>query len=300
MTQYHKFLKSWTTERGITSFLGSDKPEFQQDWKEEKNPTVRFGQTIIAKPKMEIVTEPMEIAEPTVSEKKTGLKILPKKSLELAEQRYAESKTQLGKERLGMETEDYRARTRERQKVGGGAKASGGGAQPKPKPKPTIDQIKKNKLQQKIRALPTELRNIIKGYTVGDFTSEQRKELTDLYENISYTYESVSTAQYYVNGEFDTKLYKPAGTAGRTPAVKSLFEEVAGGLYEILEEIDRVLNFQEKDRDRHRYEIYGGELQNYGLTSREDGYLFTNKVATAQLRADKKKYQNFKKNSTAY
>jgi hypothetical protein len=78
MTQYHKFLKSWTTERGITSFLGSDKPEFQQDWKEEKNPTVRFGQTIIAKPKMEIVTEPMEIAEPTVSEKKTGLKIFKK------------------------------------------------------------------------------------------------------------------------------------------------------------------------------------------------------------------------------
>jgi hypothetical protein len=75
MTQYHKFLKSWTTDRGITSFLGSDKPEFQQDWKEEKKPTVRFGETIIAKPKMEIVTEPMEIAEPTVSEKKTGLKI---------------------------------------------------------------------------------------------------------------------------------------------------------------------------------------------------------------------------------
>jgi hypothetical protein len=63
MTQYHKFLKSWTTERGITSYLGSDKPEFQQDWKEEKKPTVRFGETIIAKPKMEIVTEPMEIAE---------------------------------------------------------------------------------------------------------------------------------------------------------------------------------------------------------------------------------------------
>ena len=61
MSQYHRFLKDWTTERNITSFLGSDKSEFQKDWKEEKKPKTRFGE--------KIVTEPMEIAEPTVSEK---------------------------------------------------------------------------------------------------------------------------------------------------------------------------------------------------------------------------------------
>jgi len=44
MTQYHKYLKSWTSERGITSFLGSDKPAFQQDWKEEKSAPARFGE----------------------------------------------------------------------------------------------------------------------------------------------------------------------------------------------------------------------------------------------------------------
>jgi hypothetical protein len=44
MTQYHKYLKDWTSERGITSFLGSDKPAFQQDWKEEKRAGVRFGE----------------------------------------------------------------------------------------------------------------------------------------------------------------------------------------------------------------------------------------------------------------
>lgn len=44
MTEYHKYLKSWTTERGITSFLGSDKPAFQQDWKDSKRGGVRFGE----------------------------------------------------------------------------------------------------------------------------------------------------------------------------------------------------------------------------------------------------------------
>jgi len=43
MTQYRKYLKDWTSERGITSFLGSDKPAFQQDWKEEKK-GLRFGE----------------------------------------------------------------------------------------------------------------------------------------------------------------------------------------------------------------------------------------------------------------
>lgn len=75
MTQYHRYLKSWTSERGITSFLGSDKPEFQRDWKAEKKATVRFGEPLKKKPAMEIITVPLEIAEPTVSEKKTGLKI---------------------------------------------------------------------------------------------------------------------------------------------------------------------------------------------------------------------------------
>lgn len=230
MTEYHKYLKHWTSERGITSFLGSDKPAFQRDWKDEKSAHIRFGE-------------------------------------------------EMGREDINRAGEPFKK------------------PKPKPKPKPTTDQIKKNKLQQKIHALPTELRNIIKGYTVGDFTSEQREELTDLYENISRIYEIVRTAEYNVNGDSETPIYKPSGTAGRTPAVKSLFKEVADGMFDILEEIDRVLNFQEKDRDRHRYEIDGFELQDYGLTSRYDGdgYLFTNKVATTQLKADKKEIPKFQK-----
>ena len=44
MTQYQKYLKDWTSERGITSYLGSDKPAFQRDWKAEKSDRVRFGE----------------------------------------------------------------------------------------------------------------------------------------------------------------------------------------------------------------------------------------------------------------
>jgi len=44
MTEYQKFLRSWTDERNITSFLGSDKQEFLADWKEAKKDIVRFGE----------------------------------------------------------------------------------------------------------------------------------------------------------------------------------------------------------------------------------------------------------------
>ena len=44
MPEYHKYLKHWTSERGITSFLGSVKPAFQQDWKDEKSAPTRFGE----------------------------------------------------------------------------------------------------------------------------------------------------------------------------------------------------------------------------------------------------------------
>lgn len=40
MTEYHKFLKDWTTARSITSFLGRDKSDFQRDWARQKSATV--------------------------------------------------------------------------------------------------------------------------------------------------------------------------------------------------------------------------------------------------------------------
>ena len=46
MAEYRKYLKDWTSERGITSYLGSDKSAFQQDWKEAKRDSVRFGEEV--------------------------------------------------------------------------------------------------------------------------------------------------------------------------------------------------------------------------------------------------------------
>jgi len=59
MTNYHKYLKDWTSERGITSFLGSDKPAFQQDWKEEKK-GLRFGEIVEPVVAAPVVEKPIE------------------------------------------------------------------------------------------------------------------------------------------------------------------------------------------------------------------------------------------------
>jgi len=48
MAEYRKYLKDWTSERGITSYLGSDKSAFQRDWKEAKRDSVRFGEEVSA------------------------------------------------------------------------------------------------------------------------------------------------------------------------------------------------------------------------------------------------------------
>lgn len=141
MTQYHKFLKSWTTERGITSYLGSDKPEFQRDWKDEKTGGVRFGEPI-AKPKMEIATIPMEIAEPTVSEKPTGLKI----DLRMLKYKIA---SQASKKKLAEKLAG--------QKVG--VSASGGGAKPKPK-------LSAENVGDFVKKLPREIEKEIASYII--------------------------------------------------------------------------------------------------------------------------------------
>jgi hypothetical protein len=42
MTEYQKYLKGWTAEREITSFLGRDKAAFLKDWRDEKTAPARF------------------------------------------------------------------------------------------------------------------------------------------------------------------------------------------------------------------------------------------------------------------
>ena len=80
-TKYHEFLKSWGKQNNVTSFFGSDKPDFLADWNAAK-----MGKSIKPKQKLpEVIIQPMEEALPTVSEKKTGLKIemKPKQPVDL-------------------------------------------------------------------------------------------------------------------------------------------------------------------------------------------------------------------------
>jgi len=49
---YNNFLKTWSTENKITSFFGSDKPDFLKAWGDVKNQAVKKKE-VIMKPKEE-------------------------------------------------------------------------------------------------------------------------------------------------------------------------------------------------------------------------------------------------------
>lgn len=57
--KYNEFLKSWSSENKITSFFGSDKPEFLKDWNQAKMGKVEPA----VKPVVEPVFEPEQKAK---------------------------------------------------------------------------------------------------------------------------------------------------------------------------------------------------------------------------------------------
>jgi len=104
----------YSQQHGMSSFFGSDKKDFLDSWAEQKDINAQ-----IRNPK-KLRTEPMEIAEPTVSEKKTGLKIAMRKiggrptgPPPISKEQVAEVKKQLAKQRDSM------ARLREERKAAG-------------------------------------------------------------------------------------------------------------------------------------------------------------------------------------
>jgi len=64
MSKYHEFLKAWGKEHNVTSFFGSDKPDFIRDWHR-----ARDGKIAPKREPIIVETESMEIAEPSMSEK---------------------------------------------------------------------------------------------------------------------------------------------------------------------------------------------------------------------------------------
>ena len=72
MAQYHKFMKEWSNQRGMTSFFGSDKQEFLKDYHTFRDRGVRNGNNVrkMALETQQMGMEDVNRAEP-VKERKT-------------------------------------------------------------------------------------------------------------------------------------------------------------------------------------------------------------------------------------
>jgi hypothetical protein len=72
MAQYHKFMKEWSNQRGMTSFFGSDKQEFLKDYHAFRDRGVRNGNNVrkMALETQQMGMEDVNRAEP-VKERKT-------------------------------------------------------------------------------------------------------------------------------------------------------------------------------------------------------------------------------------
>lgn len=64
--KYNEFLKEWSEKNKITSFFGSDKAEFLQDWNNVKTGGAKKAEPVVAAPVVEAV------AAPVVEEPKKG------------------------------------------------------------------------------------------------------------------------------------------------------------------------------------------------------------------------------------
>jgi hypothetical protein len=71
MPKYYDFMRAFNRDKGYNSFYGSDKREFLDAWQKHK----ATGHLAPKREIPEIIVQPMEEALPTISEKKTGLKI---------------------------------------------------------------------------------------------------------------------------------------------------------------------------------------------------------------------------------
>jgi hypothetical protein len=62
--KYNEFLKEWSQKNKITSFFGSDKPEFLQAWNNVKTAGVKKPEPVVAAPK----PEPIVVAAPVMED----------------------------------------------------------------------------------------------------------------------------------------------------------------------------------------------------------------------------------------
>lgn len=65
--QYYEFLKEWSAKNKITSFFGSDKPEFLQAWNNVKNGGQKKPERVVAAP---VVAQAKKVDAPVVAQAK--------------------------------------------------------------------------------------------------------------------------------------------------------------------------------------------------------------------------------------
>lgn len=70
---YNNFLKTWSTENKITSFFGSDKPDFLKAWSDIKNEAVKKKE-VVMKPKQIIFEDEPKETEDFMTVIKDGKK----------------------------------------------------------------------------------------------------------------------------------------------------------------------------------------------------------------------------------
>jgi hypothetical protein len=226
----------YSQQHGISSFFGSDKKDFLDSWAQQKDIN-----TQIRNPN-KLRIEPMEIAEPTVSEKKTGLKIVTQKI------GGAVVNNQSAKKRNSM------AKLREERKAAG-LSASG---------------------KSKVKNLPDELQNIIKDFAVKKYTSKEKQSLKALYRKISRDYETILYSRRLLKNPKANKIHGSEVYEDQYNDFKLRERDFNN----IMKEISDALGWDEKERDSNKY-IYDadGELadyaaRQYGLKKDKLGYKY--------------------------
>lgn len=88
---YNNFLKTWSTENKITSFFGSDKPDFLKAWSDIKNEAVKKKE-VVMKPKEEEINYYKKVENMTKEERSKLLSELRKATERTVEIRRLKSK----------------------------------------------------------------------------------------------------------------------------------------------------------------------------------------------------------------
>jgi hypothetical protein len=248
----------YSQQHGISSFFGSDKKDFLDSWANQKDINEQ-----IKDPK-KLRTEPMEIAEPTVSEKKTGLKIVTQK---IGGGGASISKEQVAK----AKQRDSMIKLRKERKASG-LSASG---------------------KSKVKTLPDELQILIKDFAVAKYTLKEKEKLRLLYRRISKDYEIILYSRRLLKNPKTNKIHGSEVNQEDYNRFKSRESDY----YNMMKEISDALGWDEKERDSNKYvydELMDYSARQYGLKKDKQGYKYNMVDAAWKLVDDLRRIEKYR------